>query len=183
MKDWKTYCKAAFNGMRANRDLWKEGGKDVQRSITHAGFYCQVFCSGYNRTGLISEAAYERKMKGQKVVEDHVLSPQFIGRMIMEAGDYYLENYDRFEELFSLCRQTIVVTQEENDNLSFLTKNVNGEIIILVPTIRKYQSLKINLRKKVSRNWFDAIPTTDTFENLLTIPEALTVYETNFIPE
>ena len=41
-----------------------------------------------------------------------------------------------------------MVTQEENENLSDLTKNVKGEYIVKVPTNLKYNYLGIKLYKR-----------------------------------
>ena len=180
-KDWRNYSRVAFDAMKANRDNWATGNHDIQRAVTKI-YYDLVFSSGYNRTGLISDAAFDRKMDKLKVVDDHVFSPQFVGRMMMDMGDVYLNDYDQFEQVFGLCRTVITVTSEENSALRQLTSNVNGEFIVLVPTIHKYSSLKIKLRQKTGSKWSTAKPVFESVQSLLNVPDRLTSYETQFIP-
>ena len=87
-KDWKAYCESSFNSLKANLHNW--GKPEFYRPITRI-YYINVFDSGLcNFTGLISENALQNKLNRIKVVHDHCLSPQFIGRMILDNSDVYL---------------------------------------------------------------------------------------------
>ena len=56
------------------------------------------------------------KLNKTKTVHDHCLSPQFIGRMIMDNQEKYLSDYETFEEIFWYKCRTIIVTQRENEH-------------------------------------------------------------------
>ena len=108
-KNWKAYCQTTFNSLRANVNNW--GNPDFFRPITRL-YYIGVFdCGTSNHLGLISEEALNNPTERTK---DHCLSPQFIGRMIMDNPEKYLEDYDIFENLFWLSCSLITVTKEEN---------------------------------------------------------------------
>ena len=151
MKDWKVYCLTAFNALRANAELWKDPAHF--RPITRI-YYDLVFCSGYNHTGLISEAALNDK---KERTNDHCLSPQFIARMIMDNPDLYLSDYTVFENLFNLARTTVCVTKDENRRLSLLTDNKGEDYKVYVPTNKKYGHLGIKLYEKVGHKWKDVV--------------------------
>lgn len=139
-KNWKSYCEVAFNDLRANLAKW--GDEDCSRPITR-GFYIRVFdLAQVNHMGLISEQALNNP---KQRTHDHYLSPQFIGRMIMDNPNPYLEDYELFENLFWLACSTITVTKAENKQLSLLTDNKQQNYKVLVPTDLKYKHLGINL--------------------------------------
>ena len=181
MKDWTQYSRVAFEALKANQQLWATGDQDAQRAVTKI-YYDLVFSSGYNRTGLISEAAVTAKLNGKKVTEDHFLSPQFLARLIMDTPDPFLTNYKAFEKLFAQARQVIVVTPAENKALSQLTTNLNGQFIVHIPTVHKYQHLNMNLMSRQGRGWSNLTPVTGEFTTLVDFPQALTTYEEQFIP-
>ena len=79
VKNWKAYCKVCYNALRANVEFW--GDPDYFRPITRT-FYEHVFSSGNEHNGFISEDALNNPKQRTK---DHCLSPQFIGRMIMDC--------------------------------------------------------------------------------------------------
>ena len=178
MKNIEAYCETAFLCMNATLKKW--GAKDYYRPISRI-FYQMVFDTGVsNATGLISEKALNNKIKRLKVVFDHYLSPQFVGRMIMDNPDQFLTDYAVFRELFYLCCQVICVTQQENDELSFLTKNDGDTYVVKVPTYLKYNHLGIKLYKRPDgvRFWKEA---TEIETNVLSVTEALTAYERRFL--
>lgn len=177
-KNWKAYCKTAFNSLKANIEDW--GNLDFYRPITRI-YYIAVFdCGLLNFTGLVSEEALKNKINGKKVVYDHCLSPQFIGRMIMDNPDKYLSKYSVFEEIFWESCKTVMVTQEQNFALSALTENNGQDYLIHVPTDQKYNHLGINLWFRPIRKgkWKDAVPL-DT--NFMEVPEDLLEYEKKFL--
>ncbi len=179
MKDWTIYCEKTYNNLRANRHNWGRSS-EWDRAITR-DFYLGVFdCGNPNPSGLISENAYVNKMNKGKTTHDHCLSPQFIGRMIMDNQDIYLDDYEKFKEIFwSACR-TIIVTQKENESLSFLTTNDQDGYRILVSTDKKYQHLGIKLyeREEGRIHWKYARP---IHNNIIEVPQELLEYEKNYL--
>jgi len=172
-REWKAYCKVAFNALRANVELW--GDPDFYRPISRI-FYINVFDSGsVNHLGLISESAMNNP---DEKTTDHCLSPQFIGRMIMDNPDKYLEDYDLFENLFWLACSTITVTKTENKQLSLLTNNDGMEYKVYVPTNLKYKHLDIQLYRKNGSRWKDSEKCED---NIIPAPQDLLNYEKQFL--
>tara|TARA_Y100001970_G_scaffold180768_1_gene220077 strand:- start:533 stop:1087 length:555 start_codon:yes stop_codon:yes gene_type:complete len=178
-KDWKVYCEKTFNNLKANSHNW-ERSSNWDRAITR-DFYIGVFdCGNPNPTGLISENAFQNKLKKTKTVHDHCLSPQFIGRMIMDDQSKYLDDYEIFEKVFWYACRTIIVTQRENEALSDLTSNKNSEYKIFVPTNLKYNYLDISLYKRdgVKKQWKHAQPIET---NVLEVPSELLEYEKQYL--
>lgn len=178
MKDWKSYCETTYNSLKANLHNW--GKPEFARPITRI-YYIGVFDSGIpNPTGLISENALKNKSVKKKVVHDHCLSPQFISRMILDNPDVYLTSLDKFQEIFLLSCQTIVVTAEENLELSYLTSNDGDTYEVKVPTHLKYNHLGIKLYKRPDNavRWNKSVAIDS---NILDVPNELKEYEKQFL--
>lgn len=178
MKDWTAYCETTFNSLRANLGNW--GRPEFARPITRI-YYIGVFDTGTpNPTGLISENALKNKSLKKKVVHDHCLSPQFISRMILDNPRTYLSSIEEFQQIFLLSCQTIVVTAEENLELSYLTSNDGVDYQVKVPTHMKYNHLGIKLYKRPDNTirWNKSVPY-DT--NILDVPDELKEYEKKFL--
>lgn len=178
MKDWKAYCETTYNSLRSNIHNW--GKPEFARPITRI-YYIGVFdCGTPNPTGFISETAFNNKIKGKKTVHDHYLSPQFIGRMILDDPDNYLSDFSVFQSLFWKSCSTIVVTAEENIELSKLTLNENDEYKVFVPTDKKYSHLGIKLYKRPegSKLWKKSVKC-DSID--LEFPLELLEYEKKFL--
>ena len=172
-KNWKAYCQTTYNSLRANIDNW--GDPDFFRPITRL-YYIGVFdCGTSNHTGLIS---YEALNNPSERTKDHCLSPQFIGRMIMDNPDKYLDDYDIFENLFWLSCSLITVTKDENRRLSMLTENDGVDYKVHVPTNLKYQHLGIKLYQKRGPSWKTAVEYVD---NIIPAPSDLLEYEKKFL--
>ena len=172
-KNWKAYCQTTFNSLRTNVENW--GNTDFFRPITRL-YYIGVFdCGQVNHLGLISESAKDTPTER---TFDHCLSPQFIGRMIMDYPDKYLSDYDVFENLFWLSCSTITVTKEENRQLSLLTENDGIDYKVHVPTNLKYRHLDIKLYRKNGVIWKTAVEYDD---NIIPAPSDLLEYEKRFL--
>jgi hypothetical protein len=172
-KNWKAYCQAVFNSLQANVDNWKD--PEFFRPITRI-YYIGVFdCGQVNHLGLISSTAKDNPTER---THDHCLSPQFIGRMIMDNPDKYLSDYDVFENLFWLSCSTITVTKEENKRLSMLTENDGIDYKVNVPTNLKYKHLGIKLYQKTGAMWKNAVEYDD---NIIPAPADLLDYEKRFL--
>ena len=81
----ETYCRIAFNSLKANVDEWfmHRNCKDTVRAITHS-FYNTVHSLSVP-SGLISVEAVQKKQQEPEwaLCKDHCYSPQFIGRMMI----------------------------------------------------------------------------------------------------
>ena len=173
MNKWEDFALIAFHAMKGVLPFWKNANSHQQRAMTRL-LYDQVFCAGEpNKTGYISVAAMSAKRKGNKTTKDHCMSPQFVARMTYDNADVWLTDLDKFKTLFLMCCQTIEVTPDENNKLSQLTENKDGQFIIHVATHLKYDHLGIVLfhpEKGAVR---------DVFEDL--IPSELIDYESNYL--
>jgi len=173
MNRWEDFALIAFHAMKGVLPFWKNANSHQQRAMTRL-LYDQVFCAGEpNKTGYISVAAMSAKRKGNKTTKDHCMSPQFVARMVYDNADVWLTDLDKFKTLFLMCCQTIQVTPDENNKLSQLTENRDGQFVIHVATHLKYDHLGIVLfhpEKGVVR---------DVFEDL--IPSELIDYESNYL--
>ena len=170
---WEDFALIAFHAMKGVLPFWKNANSYQQRAMTRI-LYDQVFCAGEpNKTGYISSAAMSAKRKGNKTTKDHCLSPQFVARMVYDNPEVWLTDFDKFKTLFLKCCQTIEVTSKENNDLSRLTENRDGQFFIHVATHKKYDHLGIVLfhqEKGVVR---------DVFEDL--VPEELINYESSYL--
>ena len=172
-KNWEAYCETAFNNLKGSLHNW--GKEDYYRPITRT-FYINVFdCAGVNHTGFISESAINNP---KERTHDHCLSPQFIGRMVMDNPDKFLNDYESFKNLFWIACSTITVTKEENTSLSNLTENDGYDYKVKVPTNLKYEHLEIKLRKRIGARWADSVPMNTS---IIDVPKELLDYETQFL--
>ena len=145
MNRWEDFALIAFHAMKGVLPFWKNANSHQQRAMTRL-LYDQVFCAGEpNKTGYISAAAMSAKRKGNKTTKDHCMSPQFVARMVYDNADVWLTDLDKFKTLFLMCCQTIEVTPDENNKLSKLTENKDGQFLIHIATHLKYDHLGIVL--------------------------------------
>lgn len=178
-KDWKVNCEKTFNNLNANSHKWGVS-HEWNRAITR-DFYLGVFDSGTpNPSGLISEDAYVHKMNNGKVTMDHCFSPQFIGRMVMDNREIYLNDYDKFKDIFWHSCKTIIVTPQENIKLSRLTSHTDDGYKVLVPTHMKYKHLNIKLYQRPNGKtaWKYSQP---IGSNILEVIPELVEYEKNYL--
>jgi hypothetical protein len=100
--------------------------------------------------------------------------------MILDNPDVYLSSLDKFQEIFLLSCQTIVVTAEENLELSYLTSNDGDTYEVKVPTHLKYNHLGIKLYKRPENavRWNKSVPIDS---NILDVPNELKEYEKHFL--
>ena len=173
-KVWQAYSKTAYHAMCSSLANW--GDPDFYRPITRL-YYISVFdCAQVNHLGLISEEALNNP---KERTHDHCLSPQFIGRMIMDNPDKYLYEYSVFEQMFWMSCSTITVTKSENKQLSMLTENNGIDYKVFVPTNLKYNHLGIQLYKKeTGKTWKSAVLED---HNLIPAPPELLEYEKSFL--
>ena len=177
---WEEYCETTYNSLKANVHNW--GKPEFFRPLTRI-YYMGVFdCGNPNHTRLISETAFSNKQVGRKTVHDHYLSPQFVGRMILDHPDQYLSDFGVFRDIFYKSCGTIIVTAEENIRLSHLTNNDGDDYKVYVPTDQKYQHLGINLLSRPTkvRSW-RGVMLDKASEDDLHFPEHLIKYEKDYL--
>ena len=174
--------------MRAVKHKWHDP-KKLKRPILRL-FYCDVSSCNYhvNNPSLISENArnnlfYGKTKKEKKIVRDHYLSPQFISRFIYDNQEIYLNDYEKFKQLFYISCSVIIVTQDENDALALLTKSDDKNSIfnILIPTDKKYDHVGIKLlRYSGSGKWTNR-EYKSVSNSVLSIPPELLEYEKQYL--
>mgnify|MGYP003128677554 FL=1 len=175
MLRWEYFSETAFDSMEAQirKNRWQDADSFKKISLTRI-FYDQIHSCGYpNKTSLISIDAMRNLSNKKKPTQDHILSPQFVARMIYDNPNVWLSDYEIFKDLFFKCCQTIQVTRQENDILRGFTSSRNDNFSIRVPTVKKYDAAGINL--------FDgnAFISNQIFEDL--VPKELTEYEKQYL--
>ena len=113
-KTWKT----AFKAMFALLEDWKNNETEFCRRTPTRIFYDAV---GKTKTGNKSKKATR---KSAETTDDHFAIPQWIGRFIMDNGDIYLTDFEKFKEICIFAAQTIKVTKKENKMLSLQTSTI-----------------------------------------------------------
>ena len=165
-KTWKTAYKA-MGSLLAN---WKNNSPDLCRRLPTRIFYEAV---GSTKTGYISKGAIDNP---KSVTHDHFAMPQWIGRFIMDNGDVYLTDFDKFKEIAYFASQTIKVTKEENKRLSLQTSEISkidGKTVYIETSINnKYRDANILL-------WDDKEGYLTEFP--IEIPDEILEYEYQFL--
>ena len=154
------------------------GDPDWTRPLTRT-FYNFMFGAGTNPTGFISESALKNKLNKQKTCQDHYLSPQFMGRMILDNPEKYLCDLETFTKIFTIACSTVEITVKENTILRQYTSNKDNEYRVFVPTDQKYERAGIKLCKRPEgrKLWKYAQLT----EDKLFFPVDLIQYEKQFL--
>lgn len=180
----EVYCYRTFLDFKNQEvlDLWKNNRKntDVVRSITRP-FYDLVHSLSVP-SGFITEKALEKKKQDPKWIlcRDHCYSPQFIYQMLMDNHEFYVNDYEKYFNIFKTACTTIDILSEQNRSLSLLTSNHKGKYKVYVPTDKKYQYLGIKLVKRnYGRMWYK-LPA-DSVDNYIHTPKELLDYETKFL--
>lgn len=163
-------------------DFWNKNrtNTDAVRSITRP-FYDLVHSLSVP-SGFITERALEKKKQDPKWIlcRDHCYSPQFIYQMLMDNHEIYVNDYDKYFNIFKTACTTIDILSEQNRSLSLLTSNHKGKYKVYVPTDKKYQYLDIKLVKRnYGRMWYK-LPT-DSVSNYINTPQELLEYEKQFL--
>ena len=163
-------------------DFWNKNrtNTDAVRSITRP-FYDLVHSLSVP-SGFITERALEKKKQDPKWVlcRDHCYSPQFIYQMLMDNHEIYVNDYDKYFNIFKTACTTIDILSEQNRSLSLLTSNHKGKYKVYVPTDKKYQYLDIKLVKRnYGRMWYKR--PTDSVSNYINTPQELLEYEKQFL--
>tara|TARA_Y100001972_G_C7629331_1_gene315826 strand:+ start:897 stop:1436 length:540 start_codon:yes stop_codon:yes gene_type:complete len=177
MDRWISFAETAFDAMEAvvAKGRWENAKTAAKKVSLTRLFYDQIHSCGLpNQLPYISLEAM-RLPKNKKPTKDHILSPQFVSRMIYDNPNVWLSDYKIFESLFFRCCQTIQVSKSENEILKGFTSNRDDNFLISVPTIDKYEAAGINLYDQ-SRSTFVK---NNIFENL--VPEELTEYEKPYL--
>ena len=159
----EVYCRGAFTALNAQREFWDPIDEDIVRYCTKGIFYAAVFDCGFGKTQLVSEEA--RYLPDKQRTWDHLTSPQRVGHFVMDNMEIYLNDYEKFRDIFIWACTQILVTKPQNTMLRQLTKNNAGEDLkIYVSTDKKYEHLGIKLCKRPEgkRQWKTAKLTDET---------------------
>ena len=172
------YCRGAFNALNAQREFWDPTDEDIVRYCTKSIFYAAVFDCQFGKTGLVSEEA--RYLPDSERTWDHFNSPQRVGHFVMDKMEIYLNDYEKFYDIFKWACTQILVSKVQNRLLQQLTENVSGQDLkIFVPTDKKYEHVGIKLCKRPGNKgaYKNAIPTDET----IPVPQEYLNWEKQFI--
>ena len=175
-KNSYSYCEGSYLSLKATMHKW--GDPNWTRFLTRI-FYNSMFGAGTNPTGFISESALQNKLNKEKTCQDHYLSPQFMGRMILDNQEKYLSDLETYTKIFNIACSTVEVTVEENSILRQYTSNKDNDYKVFVPTDQKYERAGIKLCKRPEgkKLWKYAQLT----EDKLFFPDDLIEYEKQFL--
>ena len=176
-KRWEDFSETAFDAMEAasKKGRWVNAQPSAKKISLTRLFYDQIHSCGYpNQLPYISVEAM-RLPKNKRPTKDHILSPQFVARMIYDQPEIWLSDYEKFKQLFFICCQTIQITRTENDVLKNFTSNNNNNFVILVPTLQKYEEAGIRLYDQTRTTFIK----NSIFEEL--VPIELTNYEKQYL--
>ena len=140
-----SYSEGSYLSLKATMHKW--GDPNWTRFLTRI-FYNSMFGAGTNPTGFISESALQNKLNKEKTCQDHYLSPQFMGRMILDNQEKYLCDLETYTKIFNIACSTVEVTVEENSILRQYTSNKDNDYKVFVPTDQKYERAGIKLCKR-----------------------------------
>ena len=102
-KTWKT----AFKVMFALLEDWKNNDPDLCRRLPTRIFYEAV---GNAKTGYTSKAAADNLSES---TDDHFAMPQWLGRFVMDNGDVYLTDFQKFKKT-NLIRKVMLLNFLQN---------------------------------------------------------------------
>ena len=148
-KKQETTIETVFEVLNSCIHLWKKGFDD--RLITRI-FYVAVINihSGYSSPNAMS---------GEwETTEDHVFTPQFIARYLLDNANKYLNDFVLFRELFIWSSTVITVTKVENNLLKGQTKNKDDVFSITCLMNEKYKKVGIDKLYKESVGYVEGFP-------------------------
>tara|TARA_B100002019_G_C21002086_1_gene465833 strand:+ start:65 stop:631 length:567 start_codon:yes stop_codon:yes gene_type:complete len=177
------YSRNCFNAMNGARIGWDPNNKHLVRSVSKSIFYSHVFDCGHGDTGLISKNALENHLSGREDLntDDHFVSAQRVGHFVMCHPKIYLDDFDKFFDIFEWAGSKIRVTSDENVDLRKLTSN-KKKLEILKPLNEKYNYVGITelyKRPDGETEWKTAKLT----DNRIMIPQEYLNWEKQFIVE
>jgi hypothetical protein len=154
------------------------GDKDWERALTRPWYDLVHSCS--TPTGLITQGAYDMKMRKGLPTKDHCFRPQFVYRFMMDNRPVF-HDYEVFREWFIMCTSTILVTGKENDNLSLGgTNNRGDQYEIVASTDQQYIFADLELFAYSGETRWSK-KTLTPVSNLIEAPQELLDYEERFI--
>ncbi len=160
-KNQEKVCYTCFHKMKATFFMWRDP-QFKQRSLWRE-FYSQISTI---RSGWESVNAAEKNFINEKdrLVEEHWSTPELVGKFILDNANVYLEDYNKFRDLYITCSQTITTLHSENQTLRE-QKNI--------PILEKYKEAKIDLMGDRVVLYTDPFP--------FTLPEELIEYDKKLI--
>ena len=103
--------------MKSVLPYWGDS-KIKQRSLWRL-FYNNISSvpSGYVSTKIIDIDSGTKKMTGDREVQEHWSTPEMVGKFIFDNADVYLNDYEKFRQLYIACSTTIRTLHSENQTL------------------------------------------------------------------
>ena len=132
-KDQSDNCYTCFHKMRSSLWMWNKP-EFKQRNLWRI-FYTDISTI---TSGIISLKASAKNYayENDRLVDEHWSTPEKIGKFIFDNASEYLEDYDKFKQLYMTCSMTIKTLKSENITLS----KQKG-----VRVLEKYKNANINL--------------------------------------
>ena len=129
-------CHTCFIMMKSVLPYW--GDKSIKQRSLWRLFYNNISSvpSGYVSTKLIDIDSGMRKLGGDRIVQEHWSTPEMVGKFIFDNADVYLNDYEKFRQLYIACSTTIKTLHSENQTL----RQQND-----VPVLDKYNKAGIDL--------------------------------------
>lgn len=173
MTNREKIIQTTYEHMNLILPIYKENPDWYDKRSVHRLYYDSILRHGHRFTGYVSKNAMK---KSTNTTYDHFPIPQWIGRFIMDNGDVYLSDFEKFKDMFKFSLQTIKVTKEENRKLSLQTPiitNIDGINTFIEISIKdKYDKADIML-------WCDKDGYVDEFP--IPIPQEILDYEEQFL--
>ena len=131
-------------------------------------FYIHAFDCSLN-LGLMSEGAFERKLQGKTLCEDHFNQPQLYGKKLFNRENPL--TWDEFLRVFILCCFTVSVTSEENNSIIARDGEVSHPYINYqdLPLCRNWDGSR---NRKLKKEYLSGSsrPVFESFESLVQFP-------------
>ena len=139
-------CHTCYVMMKSVLPYWGDS-KIKQRSLWRL-FYNNISSvpSGYVSTKIIDIDSGTKKMTGDREVQEHWSTPEMVGKFIFDNADVYLNDYEKFRQLYMACSTTIRTLHSENQTLRQQKD---------VPVLDKYNKAGIDLFGESRVVWHD----------------------------
>jgi hypothetical protein len=141
---------------------------DKRKDRSTRTFYIHAFDCSLN-LGLMSEKAFQRKLNGLTLCEDHFNQPQLYGKKLFNSESPL--SWDEFLRVFILCCFTVSVTSEENSSIISRDGEVSHPYINYqnIPLCFNWDGTRNRRLKKDYLQGF-YLPSFENIENLIQFP-------------
>ena len=131
-------CQTTYWLMNTVKHGWRDPIKAPKQRNLWRLFYNGISSvpSGYVSTKIIEIDSKKRKLGGDRIVQEHWSTPEMVGKFIFDNADVYLNDYEKFRQLYIACSTTIKTLHSENQTLRQQKD---------VPVLDKYNKAGIDL--------------------------------------